>query len=305
MPLNDTQSKQVQRAAEELAIKVRLEAKFGAELARLFRRISVDLSSSLANTGGTVAATAYANDLKIILDRNYKRVQKRFVNEIILFLQQNRSNLDEQIIAELTMIANARGTTVNKMIQQMKSNTRADLNSFRELNVAQSVAIITDTTQKEIDKAVQKANQELLDELGDELGDEPTNGQLAKKTRSIFMSRQLARSQMIAATETQKVAEGTKQIERDNFLSLRNNATAAQLDLPPIVPKEIWVTQGDSLVRDGDASVFNHLAADGQEKINGTFTVSNELLRFPGDVSLGASAGNVIRCRCSAVTVIN
>mgnify|MGYP000436341722 CR=1 FL=1 len=301
MPLNGTQSQQAQRAQEELAVKVRLEAKFSSELARLFRRISSDLSTSLANTGGTVAASSYTNDLKIILDRNYKRVQRRFVNEITAFLQANRRNLDEQIIAELTLIANARGTTLNKMIQQMKTNIRTELDAFRQFNVAQSAAIIIDTTQKEIDRAVQKANQNLIDELGDE----PTNGQLARESRAIFGGRQVARSKMIAATETQKVAEGTKQIERDNFLSMRNNSTATQLDLPPIEPKEIWVTQGDSLVRDGDGTVFNHLAADGQLKVNGTFTVSNQLLRFPGDISLGATAGNVIRCRCSAVTVIS
>ena len=301
MPLNGTQSQQVRRAAKELAAKQQLEAKFSSELNRLFRRIGADLNKSLANTGGTVSVGTYANDLRIILDRNYKRVQKAFVNEIVLFLQQNRANLDEKLIRELTAIAQARGTTLNKLISQMKTSVTQDLNSFREFNVGQSVAIITDTTQREIDRAVQKANQQLIAELGEE----PTNGQLARQSRTNFVNRQVARANMIAATETQKVAEGTKQIERDNLLALRNNSTATQLDLEPLQAEEIWVTQGDSLVRDGDGNGFNHLAADGQEKVNGAFTVSNQLLRFPGDISLGASAGNVINCRCSAVTVIN
>jgi hypothetical protein len=47
---------------------------------------------------------------------------------------------------------------------------------------------------------------------------------------------------------------------------------------------------------------FDHISAAGQTTRNDVpFVVSAESLMFPGDISLGASAGNVIHCRCCAV----
>ena len=58
-----------------------------------------------------------------------------------------------------------------------------------------------------------------------------------------------------------------------------------------------WVTVGDERVRPA------HVAADDQiVNINQPFRVGGELLFIPGDTSLGATVGNVIRCRCAAVT---
>ncbi len=63
--------------------------------------------------------------------------------------------------------------------------------------------------------------------------------------------------------------------------------------------KKIWVTMGDDLVR---TFPFDHDSANGQEQfIDDPFVVSGELLQFPGDWSLGASLGNLINCRCSAL----
>lgn len=110
---------------------------------------------------------------------------------------------------------------------------------------------------------------------------------------------------MIAATEIQVAAESAKQVTRSTLYSYYNGNLAQELQIEPLQDQETWVTQGDSLVRDGDGTRFNHLAADGQEKKNGVYIVSGESLRFPGDISLGASLGNTIRCRCSSVTSIS
>lgn len=57
-----------------------------------------------------------------------------------------------------------------------------------------------------------------------------------------------------------------------------------------------WVATNDDRTRDA------HMAADGQE-VQGSqpFIVDGEKLMHPGDISLGASAGNVINCRCTEV----
>jgi len=63
-----------------------------------------------------------------------------------------------------------------------------------------------------------------------------------------------------------------------------------------------WSTAGDQRVRPWPGSKnrrFNHREADRQKrKQREPFVVSGEKLMTPGDTSLGASAGNVVRCRC-------
>lgn len=301
MPLNDSQTAQVARAELETKIKRQIEKNFTKDMNRVFRKIGSDLGKTIAESGGTVSANVYANDVKVVLNKNYKRAQRKFSNEILRFLNENKNNLDEQIIRELRQIATARGSTINKMLAQMKKSVGIDLDASRAFNVLDSTDAITHTTQREIDRAVTKAEAALTKSLNRK----PTNRELSRATTKIFKKRQKSRAQMISETETQVASEGAKQIERNNFSSTRNNQTSAELGLKDADAEGPWVTRGDSLVRDGDSSVFNHLAADGQLKKSGMYTVSGEKLRFPGDRSLGASIGNIARCRCSSVTNIH
>ena len=65
---------------------------------------------------------------------------------------------------------------------------------------------------------------------------------------------------------------------------------------------KVWRSQADSRVRTIETGPFDHLVPDGQRVPSHLpFTVSGEALMWPGDTSLGASLGNVIRCRCGAV----
>ena len=61
-------------------------------------------------------------------------------------------------------------------------------------------------------------------------------------------------------------------------------------------PIKVWATVGDDFVRD------EHKEANKQKQpLISPFIVGGELLMFPGDYSLGASAWNVCNCRCSAI----
>lgn len=89
----------------------------------------------------------------------------------------------------------------------------------------------------------------------------------------------------IAVTETQAVAEMTKLAE----------ARAAGVVLLQ-TPNKTWVHVNDDNVRD------HHFAAGGQvRRLNEPFDVGGEQLMVPGDTSLGASASNIVNCRCDAV----
>lgn len=59
---------------------------------------------------------------------------------------------------------------------------------------------------------------------------------------------------------------------------------------------------GYSIKGRGKRGRFDHRRPNGQIQRNGSaFLVSGQLLMYPGDTSLGASAGNVIACRCTSV----
>ena len=59
-----------------------------------------------------------------------------------------------------------------------------------------------------------------------------------------------------------------------------------------------WISAADDRTRDGTESEFDHTSVESPIKMNDPFIVSSEELMYPGDDSMGASAGNIINCRC-------
>lgn len=132
------------------------------------------------------------------------------------------------------------------------------------------------TTRNRIRKSIEAgiAEGESFDQMEKRLG-------RALKTHSRYARRRIAR------TETTSSMNFGQQAERADL---------------GIDSKE-WVATKDSRTRGVDPSdLFNHISADGQAVANDQpFVVSGQSLLFPGDGSLGASAGNLIHCRCTAV----
>lgn len=62
--------------------------------------------------------------------------------------------------------------------------------------------------------------------------------------------------------------------------------------------RKSWYTTLDERTRRGERG-YDHAQAHMQTvPISDPFVVSGEMLNYPGDTSLGASAGNVVSCRC-------
>ena len=92
----------------------------------------------------------------------------------------------------------------------------------------------------------------------------------------------------IARTETTRVMNSAKQADGEEGKRLG------------LTMYKKWVASVDDRTRD------EHVQADGQEvPIDEPFVVGGEQMMYPGDVSLGASAGNVINCRCTCVNVVH
>lgn len=86
-------------------------------------------------------------------------------------------------------------------------------------------------------------------------------------------------------------------IARTEIVPAANFASLYQVQLAGFTDDECqkgWMSTEDPRTRPA------HLAADGQRvPLSKPFTVDGEKLNFPGDWSLGATADNVINCRCS------
>jgi hypothetical protein len=88
-------------------------------------------------------------------------------------------------------------------------------------------------------------------------------------------------------------------IARTEVLSAANFASRAAAKETGLTLEREWISTQDHRTRDGINSKFDHLGMDGKRvAMDEPWTVSGEKMMFPGDSSLGASAGNQISCRC-------
>ena len=289
MPFNATNAERQATANRELAAKIRLEPPMARELRSMFAQISRDLEAFFALTGQVPDAQLYAAELTGILTRQYRRVGQEFSGSITDFLRD--ADEDDPTVIILTAFAAENGMTLDELLTSMENEITVNEQTFFAANVAQDAVNITNTTQKDLDVSIIFGTLFLIDQGIMN----PNRSQVANQSRKEFGRMSRSRPDTIAATVTQKAAEGVKQIENDVFFGNRNRGAAV-----PLPKRELWITRGDEKVRPA------HIAADNQEKnLNGVFVVGGEQLKFPGDTSLGASAGNVIHCRCSAVLVID
>ena len=107
--------------------------------------------------------------------------------------------------------------------------------------------------------------------------------EIAFGTGALFSRSLRGREGARACFETQASAELSKQVEAD---VLSKGAP----------PTKEWITVGDDKVRP------HHVAVDSVKvPLDRAFTVNQERLMYPGDTSLGATASNVVNCRCASV----
>ena len=158
---------------------------------------------------------------------------------------------------------------------------------YAEDHSNQQAVIITNTTQKKlaaaITAAIVAANQNIADQQ--DSGEVPASinrDRVAADAAVTFNADSDVRTDTIAITETQNSAETGKL-----------NAVNVAVGVAATTTK-IWNTILDGKQRDA------HDEADSQQQPLGLpFLVGGELLKYPGDTSLGASAGNICNCRCS------
>jgi len=162
-----------------------------------------------------------------------------------------------------------------------KAVLAAALTTYISGRAPEQASIILNTTQSEMQASATIANQSTEDQI-----------ERALVASALLSRRLVARRGTIAALETQAPAEATKSAEYDTMAG----RTPLSSERPEEDLNKEWVTLGDEVVRP------THVLADSQvQPIDKPFSVGGQMLRFPGDTTLGATIGNVANCRCSAV----
>jgi hypothetical protein len=264
-----------QLAARQLALKMKLEPRLKREMSVLFTAISKDMRALYSVKGAILDAKEFEPEIQQILRQHYRRVAKVFG---IALRQQ---------LAKHFFIEESKG--VDDEVDEA-------LREFINTTTALRAKLIVETTQKEINGAISFGIG--LQMQDDEAITTVDNEKVAADSQKEFNKKSKARAETIAVTETQTASEGAKEVEASTVAA----SAGALANLPPknIVQKE-WVAVLDSKTRDA------HVLADGQRVgVDEAFTVGGERLKFPADTSLGATAKNIINCRCiSAIVVEN
>lgn len=256
----------VSAVARDLQDKLRLERRLERRLDPLFRETVRKVIRDTARHGAPLPDPAMADKIAAVLREHYDTTAAAFSGRINDKLPADKKlTTEEAALIAITM--------------QQYFDRRAPDQGQR----------IADTTQEDIRTAHQRALQETTDQGA------PLSVQERAAVTGAFVHHALqARKTSIAITETQAPAETTKATEAEVLSGLPPTASGRTPRIEEHPPKR-WDSVGDSHTRPA------HLAADGQEvPTNEPFIVDGERLMYPGDTSLGASAGNVINCRCIA-----
>ena len=265
-------------------------------------------------------------DIKISLELTMRRELRTYFNQQRIRIRNGRQTETIEPVLEKHYQRIIRRFTRTKTKQN--NRIKDNLQVFISSKATNRAIEIDNTTRALYEDAIRKAEIELA-EQGNKT---PTEKELLIAASIIFARRSRGRVNTISNTETQNTVEGVRQeitrqahIELEDVILDRNEKRANELfdisqDYTTYKVKERirtteiviliallagarkqWVTMGDNLVR---TSPFNHVEANGQVvNINEPYMVSGELLNYPGDVSLGASPGNVVNCRCISIYI--
>ncbi len=247
---------------QELDLKMKLERPFRAEIKAILKTISDDFFSDFASSGIMINVENYKTDIEAILKKNYRKIGKVFSKSI------RRQEKDKKFFIET---------------KQLDDRIDAEVTRYITTRAPEQAAIITATTARLLVVDIIEAGQSVLGATGT-----IDREAVADVAWSSNVARAEGRSVTISETETQNMAETSKNIEATNLIAAGIVASV----IKPI-PDKVWHAFLDEKTR------TPHAIADGQVRAqNEPFVVSGQSLMFPGDGSRGASIANLANCRC-------
>lgn len=249
------------QSVTEESRKMALERRMLPDIRSVFSQMVTEYVAVLT-TSSVPRARDFAGEWAATFMKQYRRVGRQFLNN------QRRSKFYEELLI-----------TKQTLTVEENAGLVSEYGVWSRVFGEEQSSLVTQTNQKDYDAAFQTA-QEATDPGSSPAVVAAAAGVALKR---LFKGREGA----IANVQTQAPAENAKRLEA---------GAIAQSEGRTGEIKKVWKTVGDDKVR------VAHIMADGQMRdADENFSVGGESLMFPGDVSSGASAGNVINCRCAAI----
>ncbi len=244
-----------------LKAKLYFEAKLFRRLHALFREYAHTAIDSYMSYGKAYFPDSFETALHFELDRHYKRVSRYFMqitrNHLVGTKSSDEIQLEiSSVIAEyLNGLSRSRGRyIVRTTVNELSDYTNSVISSLTKDGII------------------------------------PTRRQIASILRPYIDSRNASRSNTIAITETNMIAEFSKNAEIQVLIKHNNSIKEASTN----AVKKVWQAVLDADTREA------HAQAHGQSVgSSGEFVVGGESLAYPGDIK--GSPGNTINCRCTVV----
>ena len=277
--------------ARQLNAKIQLDSKIRKKAERLLRQMARDFEKLYAEKGVYLDFNVYAEKWQRLLARHYKNVQDEFIGVASeeLDVPMSRDKMALFILA-LQIMREQRASASSRQIIDTSTEQMADSISKAELYMQQESMPIS-------------------------------NDAVAALALEIFGRKIESRATTIAMTETQYVAETVKNIEADCLTNNKNiflvQAVEHLVDVHAGVVHDVFEQDASLAVSSymTDAPIGyekewlsallpttrpSHAAAHGQKVApSELFYVGGEYLKYPGDTSMGATAGNVVNCYCA------
>ena len=251
---------------EQLRLKIILEERFRREVRALFNRIRIQYRVGIS-TETRIRASRYVPQWVVLLQRHYTRVQRVFRGVVQNDHKQagDTKQTDDEVIAALL--------------------------AWADENSQEVAAVITNTTQENMDSALMQARQSFSDQGITDYSTRELALVAAVMLGRVFRGRETS----IIMTETQRAAESTKLIEAYSLSGLQPMAAVTREQTPSTESSKDWIDVGDKDVRDG-----HHAREVAEVDVNQPFIVNGQQMMYPGDNSRGASVDNTINCRCGS-----
>jgi len=265
MGYNNTQKDKHLATASDLAIKLKQERKITSTLHNHFNGLSNEVKKTYSSTGSLPSFDDHKKGVKKIINDHY--VDTAAISSSLI--RDNYRSLVEQDDELLQLLINS------------QIDDDADEHSD---DAADSISTTTEDTFNSYVKDAVIA--------GAVVGILLSNQKIASNISQRFNSDSYSRINTISMTETGVAFSKGKMNELDTM-----NDIDADFDddtsISDYKQKKTWVAILDDSTREA------HAAADGQEvDVDDPFIVDGEELDMPRDDSRGASASNIIGCRC-------
>lgn len=267
MGLRKTTAQMRKELAADVALKMALEVKFEKDLRKFFNLIADEFEKTFKRDNMVINPAIYKSQLIDTMRKHMGKAAARFENG----LRNDIKDDNPDVFFSPTIEQEVRLTNSNSIGREIEDASQFITRSINNDLTAVVAASVAFFAQNNI--AASKDS-------------------IAKEATKRFKQRTDARPALIAQTEIQFAAEMAKENEAKIV------ATDTMVDIDGVPIPEIKIIKVWNSTLDGKTRP-SHAVADGQaRKLDDPFTVQGQSMQFPKDTSMGATADNVINCRC-------